>query len=67
MSDKNSYPDTIEQIAKDLNIPEYVAMDIEMLLDYKKRIIAAYRKDNSLRDFEVENMNLENQLRSFGV
>jgi hypothetical protein len=59
---KTNYTQIIEQIAKDLNIPEAVAMDIEVLRSYEDRIVCAYRKNNSLRDFDVENINLENQL-----
>ncbi len=57
-----NYTIEIENIVKEFCIPSSVAMDIELLRSYERRIIKAFRKNSTLLDFEVQNPSLEAQL-----
>lgn len=57
-----TYTDKIRSISKELGVSFSVAMDIEHLREYERRIVAASKAFPSIEDFEVLNADLETQL-----
>ena len=58
------YTLTVEALAQELGVDFSVAMDIHLLREYEQRIIVAAKANPELRDFNVFNKELEDQLIS---
>lgn len=62
MSDDLTYTQRVEALANELGIEISVAMDIEYLRGLEARILRAVKANPKLRDFLVQNRDLEAQL-----
>lgn len=60
-----TYTEECQELSKALDIELSVAMDIVLLRNYEKRIIAAAKANPNLRDFPVFNDELDRFLESF--
>lgn len=58
-----THTEEVEQIAEELGIEFSVALDIAYLRSLEARIVAAAKKYPKMRDFLVENVALEDQLK----
>ena len=58
------YTEEMARLAKELGVSESVAMDIDYLRSYEKRIIEAAKSHPEIISFHVDNAILEEQLLS---